>query len=125
IAGKLKLEIVKSRDIAASAQFSYDLDKATRAQLDRGLRIQDILNQPSFSPMPAAQQIAILYAVTNGFLDDVPIDKVRAWEDQFQSFVRSAHPEILDTINKDKSLSEQTITALQNAINEFKRTVSL
>ena len=125
VAGKLKLDMAQFRDLAAFAQFGSDLDKATRAQLDRGLRIQEILKQPSFSPMPTAQQVAILYAVTNGFLDDVPIDKVRAWEDQFHSFMRSAHPEILETIIKDKSLSEQTIKALQDAINEFKRTVSL
>jgi F-type H+-transporting ATPase subunit alpha len=125
VAGKLKLDMAQFRDLAAFAQFGSDLDKATRAQLDRGLRIQEILKQPSFSPMPTAQQVAILYAVTNGFLDDVPIDKVKAWEDQFHSFIRSAHPEILETINKEKSLSDQTITALQNAINEFKRTVSL
>src|SRR5438270_1360972 len=80
VAGKLKLDMAQFRDLAAFAQFGSDLDKATRAQLDRGLRIQEILKQPSFSPMPTAQQVAILYAVTNGFLDDVPIDKTSAWE---------------------------------------------
>jgi len=125
VAGKLKLDMAQFRDLAAFAQFGSDLDKATRAQLDRGLRIQEILKQPSFSPMPTAQQVAILYGVTNGFLDDVPIDKVRTWEDQFHEFIRSAHPEILDTINNEKALSEQTISALQTAINEFKRTVSM
>src|SRR5438045_7837808 len=86
VAGKLKLDMAQFRDLAAFAQFGSDLDKATRAQLDRGLRIQEILKQPQYSPVPAAQQVAILYAVTNGFMDDVPIDKVRAWEDQFHSF---------------------------------------
>ena len=85
---------------------------------------QEILKQPQFSPVPTAQQIAILYAVTNGYLDDVPIDKVRAWEDQFHEFMRSAHPEILETTIKEKTLSDQTISALQNAITEFKRTVT-
>jgi F-type H+-transporting ATPase subunit alpha len=125
VAGKLKLDMAQFRDLAAFAQFGSDLDKATRAQLDRGLRIQEILKQPSFSPMPTAQQVAILYAVTNGFLDDVPIDKTSAWEAQFHEFIRSAHPEILETINKEKALTDQTIAALQNAIAEFKRTVSI
>src|SRR5689334_4729991 len=92
VAGKLKLDMAQFRDLAAFAQFGSDLDKATRAQLDRGLRIQEILKQPSFSPMPTAQQVAILYAVTNGFLDDVPIDKTSAWEAQFHDFIKSAHP---------------------------------
>src|SRR4051812_16912990 len=125
VAGKLKLDMAQFRDLAAFAQFGSDLDKATRAQLDRGLRIQEVLKQRSFNPMPTAQQVAILYAVTNGFLDDAPIDKTGIWEQQFHEFIRTAHPEILDTINNEKALSEQTISALQTAINEFKRTVSM
>ncbi len=124
VAGKLKLDMAQFRDLAAFAQFGSDLDKATRAQLDRGLRIQEVLKQPQYSPLRVAQQISILYAVTNGYMDDVPVDSVRAWEDQFHDFVRNAHQEILDTITNDKVLSDQTIAALQNAITEFKRTVS-
>jgi F-type H+-transporting ATPase subunit alpha len=125
VAGRLKLDMAQFRELAAFAQFGSDLDKATRSQLDRGLRIQEVLKQPQYHPLPAAQQIAIIYAVTNGFLDDVPIDKVRAWEDQFHEFTRTAHPEILDTITKEKSLSDATIEALKNTIAEFKRTVSV
>jgi F-type H+/Na+-transporting ATPase subunit alpha len=125
VAGKLKLDMAQFRELAAFAQFGSDLDKATRAQLDKGLRIQEVLKQPQYSPVPTAQQIAILYAVTNGYLDDVPVDKVRAWESQFHEYMRTAHPEILDTIIKEKVLSDQTVAALQNAITEFKRTVSV
>lgn len=124
VAGKLKLDMAQFRDLAAFAQFGSDLDKATRAQLDRGLRIQEILKQPQYAPVPTAQQIAILYAVTNGFLDEVPVENVRSWEDQFHEFMRNAHSDILDTIIKERVLSDATTAALQNAINEFKRTVS-
>ena len=125
VAGKLKLDMAQFRDLAAFAQFGSDLDKATKAQLDKGLRIQEVLKQPQYSPLPTAQQIAILYAVTNGYMDDVPVDKIRDWEVQFHDFMRNAHKEILDTVVKDKVLSDPTIAALQNAITEFKRTVSV
>ena len=124
VAGKLKLDMAQFRDLAAFAQFGSDLDKATRAQLDRGLRIQEVLKQPQYSPIPTAQQIAVLYAVTNGYMDDVPVDKVKDWENQFHDFMRNAHQNMLDTIIKDKVLSDATITNLQNAITEFKKTVS-
>ncbi len=125
VAGKLKLDMAQFRDLAAFAQFGSDLDKATKAQLDRGLRIQEVFKQPQYQPVPTAQQIAILYAVTNGFLDDVPVDKVQDWETQFHEFMRTAQPEILQTIEKDKVLSDQTIAALREAITAFKRTVSV
>src|SRR5438477_11458298 len=124
VAGKLKLDMAQFRDLAAFAQFGSDLDKATRAQLDKGLRIQEVLKQPQYSPLPVAQQIAILYAVTNGYLDDVAIENIGSWEQQFHEFMRNAHKDILDTIVRDKVLSDQTIAALQNAIVEFKKTVT-
>ena len=71
VAGKLKLDLAQFRDLAAFAQFGSDLDKATRAQLDRGLRITEVLKQPQYTPMPVEKQVAIIYAVTNGYLDDV------------------------------------------------------
>jgi F-type H+/Na+-transporting ATPase subunit alpha len=124
VAGRLKLDMAQFRDLAAFAQFGSDLDKATRAQLDRGLRIQEVLKQTQYNPLPVAQQVSIIYAVTNGFLDDVKIENVRDWEAQFHEFMKTAHPEILDTINKEKKLSDETIEALKAAIGEFKRTVS-
>lgn len=125
VAGKLKLDMAQFRDLAAFAQFGSDLDKATKSQLDRGLRIQEVFKQPQYDPVPTAQQIAILYAVTNGFLDDVPVDKVSAWENQFHDYTRTAQPQILETIERDKVLSDQTIAALRDAITAFKRTVSV
>jgi F-type H+-transporting ATPase subunit alpha len=125
VAGKLKLDMAQFRDLAAFAQFGSDLDKATKSQLDRGLRIQEVFKQPQYQPVPTAQQIAILYAVTNGFLDDVPVDSVSAWENQFHDYMRNQQAGILDTIVKDKTLSDQTVAALRDAITAFKRTVTL
>jgi F-type H+-transporting ATPase subunit alpha len=124
VAGKLKLDMAQFRDLAAFAQFGSDLDKATRAQLDKGLRIQEVLKQPQYTPLPTAQQIAILYAVTNGYMDDVPVDNIKDWETQFHDYMRNAHQDLFDTIIKDKTLTDATIANLQNAITEFKKTVS-
>ncbi len=124
VAGRLKLDMAQFRDLAAFAQFGSDLDKATRAQLDRGLRIQEVLKQPQYNPLPVAQQVAIIFAVTNGLLDDVKIENVRAWEDQFHDFMKNAHAETLKTITDEKRLSDETIEALKKAVTEFKRTVS-
>ena len=124
VAGKLKLDMAQFRELAAFAQFGSDLDKATKAQLDRGLRIQEVLKQPQYNPLPVAQQVAIIYAVTNGHLDDVAIDNVREWENRFHEFMRTAHPEILDNITTEKRLTDENTEALKNAIAEFKRTVT-
>ncbi|MGA7730187.1 MAG: F0F1 ATP synthase subunit alpha [Chloroflexia bacterium] len=124
VAGRMKLDMAQFRDLAAFAQFGSDLDKATRAQLDRGLRIQEVLKQDQYQPLPVAQQVAIIFAVTNGHLDDVKIENVRSWESQFHEFMKNVHTEILDTITKEKRLSDETIEALKQAITEFKRTVS-
>src|SRR4029077_3380079 len=122
VAGRLKLDMAQFRDLAAFAQFGSDLDKATRAQLDRGLRIQEVLKQIQYHPLPVAQQVAILYAVTNGYLDDVKIENVHDWEEQFHDYMKNSHPEILEAINKDKRLSDETIEALKETITQFKKT---
>ncbi|HEY0071064.1 MAG TPA: F0F1 ATP synthase subunit alpha, partial [Chloroflexia bacterium] len=107
------------------AQFGSDLDKATKAQLDRGLRIQEVLKQPQYRPLKVAQQVTIIYAVTNGYMDDVPVEQIRSWEEQFHSYMGNAHSDILETITTEKRLSDETIAALQKAIEAFKRTVSV
>ncbi len=123
VAGRLKLDMAQFRELAAFAQFGSDLDKATKAQLDKGQRIQEILKQPQYSPLPVAQQVAVIYAVTNGYLDEVPIDNVREWEDGFHEFMRTAHPEILETITTEKRISDETTETLKKAILEYNRTV--
>ncbi|HLH21462.1 MAG TPA: F0F1 ATP synthase subunit alpha [Chloroflexota bacterium] len=125
VAGKLRLDLAQFRALAAFAQFGSDLDPATRRQLELGLRIQEVLKQPQYHPLPLDQQVMILYAVTNGFLDDVPVSKVQEWEAQFHSFMANAHPEIGETIMTDKRLDDPTIEKLRAAIDEFKRTTTV
>jgi F-type H+/Na+-transporting ATPase subunit alpha len=122
VAGRMKLDMAQFRELAAFAQFGSDLDKATKSQLDRGLRIQEVLKQPQYSPLPVAQQVAVIYAVTNGFLDEVPIEQVSRWETGFHDFMRTAHPEILDTITTEKRISDEMFEQLKSAIGEYNRT---
>src|SRR6266516_2093930 len=123
VAAKMKLELAAFHELAAFAQFASDLDRTTRAQLERGLRSQEVLKQAQFQPFSLAKEVTIIYALTNGFIDDVPIDKVRAWETEFHRFMETAHPELIETIAKDKALSDETIAALRTAIDEFKKQV--
>jgi F-type H+-transporting ATPase subunit alpha len=126
VAGKLRLELVQYRELAAFAQFgTSELDKATRAQLERGQRISEVLKQPQYVPMSLDKQVTILYAAINGYLDDVPVDKVISFEVNFHRFMEANHPEIGKTINKDKEISEKTEEALKKAIAEFKQGMSL
>ena len=124
VAGRLRLDLAQYRELAAFAQFgTSDLDRATRAQLDRGQRITEVLKQPQYAPMPLAKQVMILYAVVNGFLDDVSVDRAKAFEDAFHRFMDSAHPQIGEKIATEKVLNVETEEALKTAIVEFKQAV--
>jgi F-type H+-transporting ATPase subunit alpha len=124
VAGRLRLDLAQYRELAAFAQFgASDLDRATRAQLERGQRITEVLKQPQYAPMPIEKQVMILYAVVNGYLDDVPVDRVKAFEDSFHRFMESAHPQIGEKIISEKVLSAETEEVLKAAIVEFKQTV--
>jgi F-type H+-transporting ATPase subunit alpha len=122
VAGKLRLELAQYRELSAFAQFgTSELDKTTRAQLDRGQRITEVLKQPQSVPMPLEKQVVILYAVINGYLDDVTIDKVTAFEVDFHKFMEANHPEIGKSITKKKEIDAKTEEALKKAILEFKK----
>ncbi|MDA8187706.1 MAG: F0F1 ATP synthase subunit alpha [Dehalococcoidales bacterium] len=121
VAGRLKTDLAQYRELAAFAQFGSELDKVTKAQLDRGARVTEILKQPQYSPMPLEKQVSIIYAATNGHLDDVPVDKIQEFEGAFLRFMDSAHPEILRTIAEEKRLSDQTMESLAGAVSEFKQ----
>ncbi len=120
VAGKLKLDMAQFRELAGFAQFGSDLDKATREQLERGLRITEVLKQAQYEPMPLGQQVMILYVVTNGFLDDVPITQIKAFENAFRRFMETTYPHIGQAIAAEKALSEESEAALRSAIQEFK-----
>ena len=126
VAGKLKLELSQFRELAAFAQFgTADLDKATKAQLERGQRITELLKQPQYSPYSLEKTVAILYAVGNGYLDDVAVDKVAAWESSFLRFMETNYPDIGKAIAKEKNITPDTEGKLKAALGEFKKTVSV
>jgi F-type H+-transporting ATPase subunit alpha len=123
VAGKLKLAMAQYRELAAFAQFgTSELDKSTRAQIDRGRRITEILKQPQYEPMPVEKQVMILYAAINGYIDDIPTEKVIDFEKRFHQFMEAQHPAIGETIAKTKVLDEATEEKLKAAITEFKKT---
>lgn len=125
VAGKLRLDLAQFRELSAFAQFgTADLDKATKAQLELGQRITEVLKQPQYAPMSLDEQVMILYAVTNGHLDDVPVDKVRMFEDAFLKFMKMSHLEIGQQIAKEKTISDDAEGKLKSAIAEFKQSAS-
>jgi F-type H+-transporting ATPase subunit alpha len=123
-AGRLRLDLAQYRNVAAFAQFGSDLDKATRAQLDRGLRTTEVLKQPQYEPMAMEHQVAIVYAVTHGFLDDVPVEKVRDFEAAFHRYLDSQQTDLLQAIATGQAMTAEVEAALQGAIQEFKRIAS-
>ena len=124
VAGKLRLDLAQYRELAAFSQFgAAELDKTTRAQLERGQRIAEVLKQSQYVPMPLEKEVTILYAVINGYLDDVPVERVRAFEDGFHRFMETSHPEIGERIAAEKALSDDIEEALKKAIAEFKEKV--
>ncbi|MEA2668668.1 MAG: F-type H+/Na+-transporting ATPase subunit alpha, partial [Chloroflexota bacterium] len=125
VAGRLRLDLSQYRELAAFAQFASDLDKRTRDQLERGKRMEELLKQDQYQPMPVAQQVIVLFAGGNGLLDDVPVDKVRQFEKELLRFLSSAHPGIEQTITKEKALSADTEKLLRGAIDEFKQSSPL
>jgi F-type H+-transporting ATPase subunit alpha len=122
VAGKLRLELAQFRELATFAQFgTSDLDEATRRQLEKGQRITEVLKQAQYVPMLVEKEVAILYAAINGYLDDVPVDKVAAFESGFHKFLETNHPDIGGQIASTKELSSETEEALKTAIEEFKQ----
>src|SRR5438093_4406561 len=125
VAGRLRLDLTQYRELAAFAQFASDLDKRTRDQLERGKRMTELLKQNQYEPMPIAQQVIVLFAGTNGYLDDVAVEEVQAFQKELLRFLSSSHPDVERAIAKDKAVSEQTEKALRSAIDEFKKSSPL
>jgi F-type H+-transporting ATPase subunit alpha len=121
VAGRLRLDLAQFRELEAFAQFGSDLDAATQRQLSRGERTVEILKQGQYVPMPVADQVMVIYAVTQGFLDDVEVNHIEAWESSFLEYARSAHPGIGSAIGDEGALSEETEKELRRAIEEHKR----
>ncbi|MBN1355710.1 F0F1 ATP synthase subunit alpha [bacterium] len=128
IAGLLRLDLASYRELAAFAQFGSDLDPATQKQLARGERLTEILKQDQYKPLPVEDQIAIIYAATKGFLDDLPIRQIRAFEAALQAYLKETFPEFASTLKEKGVLDDEMIATLEESIRTFKtrflRTVS-
>ncbi len=122
VAGRLRLDLAQYRELEAFSAFASDLDAATRRQLDRGARTVEVLKQGQYQPMRVEQQVMIIYAVTNGFLDDVAVQQVREWERGFHAFMAARHPQVGDRIRSEKTLSKETEADLRRGIEDYKRT---
>jgi F-type H+-transporting ATPase subunit alpha len=120
VAGSLRLDLAQYRNLAAFAQMGSELDKASTAQLARGARMVEILKQGQYSPIPVEKQVLIIYAGTNGVLDDLPVDQCRAFETELYKFVENAHPGILSTIREKKTLDDELKNTINAALKEFK-----
>ncbi|HEY3298811.1 MAG TPA: F0F1 ATP synthase subunit alpha [Armatimonadota bacterium] len=120
IAGRLRIDLARYRDVLAFSQFATDLDKATQAQLARGGQLTELLKQPQFQPLSVEKQVMVIYAGNTGYLDDVPADRLRDFERDFLRFVETSYPDLGLDIKNTKVLSETTEQTLKQAITEFK-----
>jgi F-type H+-transporting ATPase subunit alpha len=125
VAAPRKLDLAQYRELAAFAQFASDLDKATRDQLNRGEKISEVTKQPQYQPLPMEKQVAILWVVTNGYLDDVPTPRIKDFESQFYLFLESERPDVLTTLGEKKELSDDIVSALKDATIAFKETFAV
>src|SRR6185312_10157584 len=121
VAGTLKLELAQYRELAAFAQFGSDLDKATQAQLNRGKRLVELLKQGQYAPLPFSKQIIMIYAGTNGFLDDLAVEDVKPFEAELYKYVDNANPKLLTTIMEKKTLDDALKADIQKTLTDFKQ----
>ncbi|MEA2007972.1 MAG: F0F1 ATP synthase subunit alpha [Chloroflexota bacterium] len=119
VAGRLRLDMAAFRELAAFAQFGSDLDEATQARLERGRRLQEILKQPQYSPVPLDDQVIVIYAVTNGYADDVELIKMAEWEDTLRQHMQSSHPEIRNALFETGKLTKEVEAQLKDALSLF------
>ena len=120
VAGRLKLDMASYRELAAFAQFGSDLDKSTQGQLNRGRRMQEVLKQPQYEPVSLEHQVIVIFAGTNGFADDVAVEKMRQWENDLKKYMDASHPEIGKDITEKKVISPETEKKLREALTSFK-----
>jgi F-type H+/Na+-transporting ATPase subunit alpha len=122
VAGNLRLSLSQYRDLEAFAAFASDLDAASRAQLDRGARLVELLKQPQYDPFPVENQVVSIWAGSNGYLDDVPVEDISRFESEFLDYLKRNHAGILDAIRETKALADDTVTALKDAVTSFRGT---
>jgi F-type H+-transporting ATPase subunit alpha len=120
VAGRLRLDMAQFRSLAAFAQFGSGLDKTTQDQLDRGMRMTELLKQQQYAPLSVSDQVTALYAGTRGHMDDVPVDRVREWKTAFLQFISSRHAEVTKALNQKPELTSEVEAELKKAFEEFK-----
>ena len=121
VAGTLRLALSQYRDLEAFAAFASDLDAASKAQLERGARLVELLKQPQYSPFPVEKQVVSVWSGTSGELDDVPVEDIRRFEAGFLEYIESSHKGLLTGIRETSKLSDDALTTLKDAITEFKK----
>jgi F-type H+-transporting ATPase subunit alpha len=122
VAGQLRLDLAQYRELVTFAQFGTDdLDDATRTRLERGQRISEVLKQAQYVPLPMNNQVVVLYAAINGFMDQVPVDTVKQWESNFIAFISANHSDIMESITTNADINEETETKLKEAIEAFNK----
>ena len=124
VAGTMRLDLAQYRELAAFAQFGSDLDKATKAQLDRGARMVETLKQSQYSPLPVEDQVLTIFTAVRGFLADIPVDKVVLFHSDFIKFMHNRHPDIGQKIASLKKLDDTLEADISSAIQEFKDTIT-
>jgi len=122
VSGTLRLDLAQYRELQAFAQFASDLDEATRKQLERGQRMVEVLKQPPYSPIPIEKQIVMIFAGTQGFLDDIPVEDVTKFEEELYPFLDAKYPDLLEKIKTEKKLDDNLIEELKKVLSEFKST---
>jgi F-type H+-transporting ATPase subunit alpha len=122
VAGTLKLDLAQFRELAAFAQFGSDLDAATKARLDRGQRIVELFNQIQYNPIPVEEQVAVLWAMQNGYLDPVPVERVKEFQTKLQDYLQTRKESVLASIRTKKAIDKDLEAELATALNEFKAT---
>jgi F-type H+-transporting ATPase subunit alpha len=120
VAGRLRLDMAAYRELAAFALMASDLDKATQQQLGRGQRMQEILKQPQYQPMEVQHQVMVIFAGTNGFADNVPLDKMQQWQADLLKYMESSYPEIGRDIVEKKAITDSNRSALNKALDAFR-----
>ncbi|MGD0485483.1 MAG: F0F1 ATP synthase subunit alpha, partial [Gemmatimonadales bacterium] len=120
VAGRLRLDLAQYRDLEAFAQFGSELDAATLRQLARGQRVVEVLKQPQYQPMGVAEQTEIIYAVTNGLLDDVAVDQIRGWEQGFHEYMAAHQPGLAEEIRTKLAIPDDLGARLRTAIEAYK-----
>ena len=122
VAGQLKGDLAQFRELAAFAQFGSELDAKTQAQIDRGKRIMELFKQPQYNPIPVEIQVAVIWAVQNGYVDDVPVNRIKEFQAKLTDFVTTRKPELLSKIDQEKALSVALTAEVKAAIDQFKET---